>query len=180
MAKHSQPPEKSILLTRPTNGFYGVYSALREGNPFLLLVALMTILSEFLPILLANVPYNLTQSELTHVICARMTISILGLMIITVAISAFIKWPHMPVDPRSIAGAMYYVSEAHMLADFEGMSRMNSKDREKRIREIGTRYFYGDVMSSTGGRRMGVDGEGGLGMNATPYVGYQMNGTNNL
>jgi fluoride exporter len=175
MSSRAQAPERSILLTRPTNGFYGVYAAIKEGNIFLLLTALMTILSEFLPILLSNVPYNLAQTLTTHVVCARISISILGVMILVVLGSLFIRWPHMPVDPRSIAGAMYYVSGSHMLSDFAGVSAMNGREREQRVKEMGKRYFYGEVVGQDGRRRAGVDGDTGFGVldGSTAYVGGQ-------
>ncbi|KAK1969296.1 hypothetical protein LY78DRAFT_725842 [Colletotrichum sublineola] len=156
MDRQSQQPESSILLTRPTNSFYGIYAALLEGNVVLMLAAFMAILAEFLPILLSNIPYNLTQTLATHDICALTSISILALMLVTLVASLFIKWPHMPVDPRSIAGAMYYINESRMLEDFEGLSTLNSDDREKKVKELGRRYFYGAI-SGKDGRRMAVD-----------------------
>ncbi|KAK2059566.1 hypothetical protein LY76DRAFT_625760 [Colletotrichum caudatum] len=156
MDRQSQQPESSILLTRPTNSFYGVYAAILEGNVVLMLAAFMAILAEFLPILLTNVPYNLTQTLTTHNICAVTSISILALMLVTLVASLFTKWPDMPVDPRSIAGAMYYINESRMLEDFEGLSKLNSDDREKRVKELGRRYFYGAI-SGKDGRRMAVD-----------------------
>ncbi|KAK2038063.1 hypothetical protein LZ31DRAFT_609791 [Colletotrichum somersetense] len=156
MDRQSQHPESSILLTRPTNSFYGVYAAILEGNVVLMLAAFMAILAEFLPILLTNVPYNLTQTLATHNICAVTSISILALMLVTLVASLFTKWPDMPVDPRSIAGAMYYINESRMLEDFEGLSKLNSEDREKKVKELGRRYFYGAI-SGKDGRRMAVD-----------------------
>ncbi|KAL0944857.1 uncharacterized protein CTRU02_202744 [Colletotrichum truncatum] len=156
MARRSQSPEKSILLTRPTNGFYGMYAAVLDGNIILLLAAFMSILAEFLPILFANIPYNLTQTLESHNICARVSLAILAIMLITIIASLFIKWPEMPVDPRSIAGAMYYVNESRMLEDFEGLSKLDSKEREKRVKELGRRYFYGSITGRFG-KRMGVE-----------------------
>ncbi|OHW98058.1 hypothetical protein CSPAE12_03238 [Colletotrichum incanum] len=156
MDRHSQQPESSILLTRPTNSFYGIYAAILEGNVVLMLAAFMAILAEFLPILLTNIPYNLTQTLATHNICALTSVSILVLMLITLVASLFIKWPDMPADPRSIAGIMYYINESRMLEDFEGLSKLISKDREKKVKKLGRRYFYGAI-SGKDGRRMGVE-----------------------
>ncbi|WYZ44869.1 hypothetical protein EsH8_VIII_000185 [Colletotrichum jinshuiense] len=170
MGRRSQPPEKSILLTRPTNGFYGIYAAIIQGDVVLMLAAFMAILAEFLPILLANVPYNLTQTLNSHNVCTIMSVSIMAFMILTLAASLFIKWPEMPVDPRSIAGAMYYVNESRMLDDFEGLSKLNSEQREKRVKELGRRYFYGAV-TGTHGRRMGVESVESV--EDTAYTGHQ-------
>ncbi|KAF4930746.1 hypothetical protein CGCVW01_v000880 [Colletotrichum viniferum] len=156
MGRRSQPPEKSILLTRPTNGFYGLYAAILEGNIILMLAAFMSILAEFLPILFANVPYNLTQTLQSHNVCATISLTILALMLASMMASLFIKWPELPVDPRSIAGALYYVAESRMLEDFEGISKLDSEEREKKVKELGRRYFYGGLTGSNG-KRMGVE-----------------------
>ncbi|KAI8270192.1 hypothetical protein K4K58_011593 [Colletotrichum sp. SAR11_239] len=156
MGRRSQPPEKSILLTRPTNGFYGLYAAILEGNIILMLAAFMSILAEFLPILFANVPYNLTQTLKSHNVCATISLTILALMLASMVASLFIKWPELPVDPRSIAGALYYVAESRMLEDFEGLSKLDSEEREKKVKELGRRYFYGGL-TGINGKRMGVE-----------------------
>ncbi|KAK1990896.1 hypothetical protein LX36DRAFT_663816 [Colletotrichum falcatum] len=156
MDRRSQQPESSILLTRPTNSFYGIYAAIIEGDVVLMLAAFMAILAEFLPILLTNIPYNLTQTLATHNICALTSISILALMLVALVASLFTKWPDMPVDPRSIAGAMYYIDESRMLEDFEGLSELDSAEREKKVKELGRRYFYGAI-NGKNGKRMAVD-----------------------
>ncbi|KAK2729049.1 hypothetical protein CKAH01_10488 [Colletotrichum kahawae] len=156
MSRRSQPPEKSILLTRPTNGFYGLYAAILEGNLILMLAAFMSILAEFLPILFANVPYNLTQTLTSHNVCAVVSLTILALMLASMIASLFIRWPELPVDPRSIAGALYYVAESRMLEDFEGLSKLDSENREKKVKELGRRYFYGSL-TGISGKRMGVE-----------------------
>ncbi|KAK1624381.1 hypothetical protein BDP81DRAFT_437531 [Colletotrichum phormii] len=156
MGRRSQRPESSILLTRPTNGFYGIYAAILDGDIVLMLAAFMSIMAEFLPMLLANVPYNLTQTLSSHNVCSIISITILVLMMVAVGASLFIKWPEMPVDPRSIAGAMYYVNESRMLDDLEGLSQLSSFDRKKKVGELGRRYFYG-ALTGKYGMRMGVE-----------------------
>ncbi|KAK7450873.1 hypothetical protein CaCOL14_007237 [Colletotrichum acutatum] len=156
MRRRSQRPESSILLTRPTNGFYGIYAAIINGDIVLMLAAFMSIIAEFLPMLLANVPYNLTQTLNSHNVCSIISLTILVLMIVAVGASLFIKWPEMPVDPRSIAGAMYYVNESRMLDDFGGLSHLSSLERKKKVGELGRRYFYG-ALTGRPGRRMGVE-----------------------
>lgn len=72
----------------------------------------MAVLSEFLPALLANVPYRVVQTSQTHAACVYLSASIIGLMIVVTCASFVVEWPHMPVDPSTLAGAMYYVSAA--------------------------------------------------------------------
>jgi hypothetical protein len=46
-----------------------LWSAIKRRHPFLVIVALTAILSEFLPILLNNVPFKLTQTWTIHLVC---------------------------------------------------------------------------------------------------------------
>src|SRR5688572_30067797 len=81
MKRRPQPADRSVLVTRPTNEFYGIYAAVKQRQPFVAVVAFMTILAEFLPILLSNVPYSLTQVHDSSIICARITIVVLFLQL---------------------------------------------------------------------------------------------------
>ncbi|KAM0270631.1 hypothetical protein ACHAQH_009362 [Verticillium albo-atrum] len=160
MAKRAQPARRSILVTLPTNSFSGIATGIRTGDPVLFVVALMAVLSEFLPILLANVPYNLTQTHLTHDICARTSAGLLILMAAVVLASLFIRWPDMPVDPRSVGGAMWYVSESRWVSGLGGVTAMDKKERKKRVNELGGRWFYGNVFGMRG-EQLGVEVEDG-------------------
>jgi hypothetical protein len=174
MKQRPQPPDRSILVTRPTNEFYGIYAALKQRQPYLFVVALMTILAEFLPILLTNVPYSLTQVQISSIICARISIVILALQLLTIAYSFFVRWPHLPVDPRTIAGAMYYVTDSFMLPAFGGLALLDRPDKDARIRQMGRRYHYGVITGRSGKRRMGVDSDVSLTNEVdTAYRGYQ-------
>ncbi|KAH7310795.1 hypothetical protein B0I35DRAFT_514789 [Stachybotrys elegans] len=95
-----------------TNAFSGTFRALRPSSHdlYLAAVAFTAILAEFLPMLLSNVPYKVIQTWTTHAVCTWMTVSILGIMVILIGASFFINWPHLPVDPSTMAGSMYYVS----------------------------------------------------------------------
>jgi hypothetical protein len=158
-----QPPERSVLLSRPTNAFSGIYLAIRQRHPFYIAVSLATVLSEFLPVLLSNVPHKLTQVLAPTLVCTRLSLAVLGAMVLVVVWSFFVAWPPMPVDPRSVAGMMWYVCESRrLLDDCAGLAEVGGRERERRVREMGRRYFYGDVAKGNGGGRLGVDVHVGL------------------
>lgn len=162
MSTKAQLASDSILVTRPTNGFSGFWAALKHRQIYPGVVALMAILSEFMPILLTNVPFGLNQTENTHNFSARGAIAILLCMLLTMIGSFFIKWPNMPVDPRSIAGAMYYVGESNMVDQFSGLASVDKKEREKRIKEMGGRYWFGEILTKSGASRVGVERDDGM------------------
>jgi hypothetical protein len=156
MAQRTQPAAKSILLSPLTNPFSGIYTAVKHRQLFLFTTSLAAIFSEFLPLLLSNVPFSLAQPYDAAAVSAIMSCIFLSVLIAVVVASFFVRYPPMPVDPRSIAGAMYYVSQSHMITDFSGISRLDAKEREQRVKEMGRRYFYGVLVGGTW-RRMGVD-----------------------
>jgi len=162
MYRRPQPPSRSILLHRPTNPFSGIYVAGRHRHAFLLCTSASAILSEFLPILLSNVPYNLSQTRLSHDVCTIIATATLAAMAACLVVSFLVRWPPMPIDPRSVAGALWYVTESPaLLAGLEGVALLDGAALEDRVKRLGCRYYYGPV-GATGGR-VGVDAHLGHG-----------------
>lgn len=94
----------------------------------------------------------------TQLACAWLSIAILALMILVLVASFFKTWPHMPVDPRTVAGAMFYVCDSWMLESLQDLSTMGKKDRDLELRYRRLRYGYGNISGATSGKeRMGVD-----------------------
>lgn len=113
---HPSRARDAVNMDISTNPLSGLARSLdfRSGTHdwYLATVAAVAVLSEFLPALLANVPYRVVQTSQTHAACVYLSASIIGLMIVVTFASFFVEWPHMPVDPSTLAGAMYYVSAA--------------------------------------------------------------------
>ncbi|KAI0598657.1 hypothetical protein F4775DRAFT_553791 [Biscogniauxia sp. FL1348] len=158
LSNSPQTARRSILLAPPTNAFSGLWSSVRRRHGFLAVVALTSILSEFLTMFLSNVPYRVTQTFLVHNICTWSAVGIICVMILVVACSFLVRWPRrMPVDPSTIAGAMYYVCDSHMLESFSGMSVLEKKERDRRVNAMGLRYEFGEMRGASGKERVGVD-----------------------
>lgn len=158
LSKSPQLARDSVLLSPSLHAATGLWSAVRRRHHFLVVVALVAIASEFMPILLNNVPMRVTQTYLTHLVCTWLAVGVLGVMWLVVLASFWVKWPHMPVDPSTVAGSMYYVCDSWMMYGFEGLSTLKKKDRDWRVGEMGLRYEYGDIQGVSGLRRYGVDG----------------------
>ncbi|KAF7539159.1 hypothetical protein G7054_g2387 [Neopestalotiopsis clavispora] len=156
----SQRPQKakhSILLSPPTNSFSSVLSGIRRRHVLLAVVGVTALLSEFLTIFLSNVPYRATQTFLAARICAYGSIGIIATMTLVVVSSLFVKWPHMPVDPSTIAGAMYYVCDSWMLRDLKHFGEMGRDDCNTRMNAMDQEYTYGEFVGQSGTLRIGVD-----------------------
>jgi hypothetical protein len=78
-------------------------------------------------------------------------------MILVVGGSFFVKWHSMPVDPTTIAGAMYYVCDSWLVTEAEGTSTLNRADRDYHINCQGNQYEFGEMTGLSGTRRVGVN-----------------------
>ena len=144
---------QAILATPTTNPFSGACAALAQNQPLLFCAACMAVLAELLPVLLANIPYALTQTLLTHTVCTYLALGVLGAMVLVLGGTVvLVRWPDVPLDPRTVAGAVYYV------AGSEGLVREVVAARGGG-REMDGRYFYGgERVDEAGGRgRVVVD-----------------------
>lgn len=161
LSKYTLSAERSILLSPPTNAFCGLYSAFRQRSIFLGVVSFTTILSELiLPVTLSHVPFSHLDTYETQLVCAWFSISILALMILVIVYSFSINWPHMPVDPRTIAGAMFYVCDSWMLSAMEGLATLGKKERDSMMRAQRLRYKFTSSEGVSGKERMKVDMRG--------------------
>ncbi|KAI0001538.1 hypothetical protein F4779DRAFT_631085 [Xylariaceae sp. FL0662B] len=102
---------KALHMTPPVNSFSGIWSSLATGRRDLYLAAVSgtAILSEILPLFVSIILDRGIQNQLAQEICTWMAVGILCVMILTACGSFFVAWPHMPIDPSTVAGAMYYV-----------------------------------------------------------------------
>lgn len=152
MARGLQTADRSVLSRRPVYAVTGLYWGIRERDPLVFMTSLMAVLAQFLPITLANVPYDLTQTESTNSICSRLSVALLAVMICALFGMLFVSFPPLPVDPRSVAGAMWYVADARWVSKLEGVTLMTGKERERRMEELGGRWYYGMADTRVGNR----------------------------
>lgn len=73
-----------------------------------------------------------------------------------------VRWPGLPVDPSTVAGAMYYVADSKVVEMVEGYTQLNGKERNDVIKAMGGRFEFGEVWGVSGRRRVGVDVAEGL------------------
>lgn len=78
-------------------------------------------------------------------------------MIGAVAGSFLIHWPNLPVNPSTIAGAMFYVCDSQMLDMFDDLARKDKRARDLDVRAMGGRYAYGQTVGTNEKNRVKVD-----------------------
>ncbi|KAI0458226.1 hypothetical protein F5B21DRAFT_512072 [Xylaria acuta] len=76
------------------------------------------------------------QSAFWPLISIWISVGILSFTIIVIVTSFFIKWPYITAHPRSIAGAIYYISDSPMLERFDGLSILKRKERDQRVMKL--------------------------------------------
>lgn len=160
MRDRALPAERSILPSPPTNALSGLRSALRQRHAYLALAALASLLAELaLPVALSRVPFSAAETFATQVACAWLAAAVLGLAVLSIAASFLVRWPHMPVDPRTVADAMYYACDSWMVQSLggAGVAVLGTADRDLEVRYLRHRYGYGRINGMSGRGRVGVD-----------------------
>ncbi|KAI0418768.1 hypothetical protein F5X98DRAFT_109463 [Xylaria grammica] len=156
LAERPREASQSILRASPTNAFSGLRHAAQTRRSFLGIVSLASIFAQFLSIFLSNVPYRVTQTFLVSQLSIWTAVGIMSFMILIILSSFFVKWPDMPVNPSTIAGAMYYVSDISVVDKFEGLSTMDKKERDRTVTDMALLYEFGETGSAPGSSRIGL------------------------
>jgi len=158
LSRCPQTADRSILVSPSTNAFLGFGPALVRRDWITAVIALNTVLSKFTPIMLANIPFNLTQTWTVHLVYAWLTVGILGFMIVSLGLwSVIVKYPYLPVDPGNLLGQIAYVCDSAMVDDFRGKSLLKSKERDKAVMALSLKYKFGKIVGLSGEVRPGID-----------------------
>ncbi|KAI1114806.1 hypothetical protein F5Y14DRAFT_412904 [Nemania sp. NC0429] len=156
LAERPREASRTILSAPPTNAFSGLWRAARTHRPFLGFVSLASILSESLGIFLGNVRFQVTQTLFVFQLCTWSAVGIMSIMVLVLSASFFMRWPDMPIEPSSIAGAMYYVCDSNVADRFEGLSTLNKQQRDRIVIDMALLYEFSEMMSATGGSKIGL------------------------
>jgi len=151
----------SILLPLATDH----YSALTYGirSSFLMAAsALPTALSDFLPLLMANIPFRRTTTWNAHAICSWIVVGIVGFMVVDLVLLLSVLIAARPkfylnaklVSNASIAAALVVLwgSDA-LMEQFRGFSTWSTRERDRVVIELAQRYDIGWIWSEVSGYR---------------------------
>ncbi|KAM7189896.1 hypothetical protein V8F33_009805 [Rhypophila sp. PSN 637] len=157
-SKDSQTASRSaanMMRPRSSSIFSGLFRAVANGNVVLSAVAFAGVLSKFLPVVLSNVPFRLTLTWTTFVVCTWISVSVLAVMILVMIASFFVRKPDMPVDPGTIAGKMYYVCDSQVTNDIGEMDGREGRLEDRML--PGLKYRFGKIVGVSGRERTGID-----------------------
>ncbi|KAJ8064719.1 hypothetical protein OCU04_007038 [Sclerotinia nivalis] len=145
-------PQNSILAPVHMSPYTALIPSLRRKHYLVSWISFCSILSEFLPITLANIPYSNTETRLVLLTCFYLAMGILSLMIIGVIILLF-RPRHcvksLPKKPCTIAARLGYLAPAgevdnsSLLRNVDGLALLQREDRDARVIAKGTLYSMG-------------------------------------
>lgn len=156
LARAPADAKHSILLTLPVCALTGVWAGIKRRDYLLAIVASCSVMSQFLPLLLANVPSAVVQTKAANLVCSWMAVTIIVIMIMVLVGSFFYRWPRMLADPTTIMGMMFYTCDSTIMQRFEGLSTLKCKERDRKIQMMGLQYAFGEKTGEFGERGLGL------------------------
>ncbi|KAH7120732.1 hypothetical protein EDB81DRAFT_627223, partial [Dactylonectria macrodidyma] len=155
MSRRPAKLEHSILMPLNPNPYVGIITYLARRHKLLALVSIVTVLSDFLPIMFANVPFSNAITWETHEICMWTSVGVLSFMLAVLALIAGIllcKFPHhhlpfTPTDFATLAAVLYLVCRSEdCLAQLQSLSVAREADIKKWIKALDSRYSIISIM----------------------------------
>ncbi|KAH6723420.1 hypothetical protein BKA61DRAFT_648571 [Leptodontidium sp. MPI-SDFR-AT-0119] len=153
----SSHPNDSILVPIWTSPFTAIVPSLRRGHFFVALICFVSLLSEFLPICLANISFSPAITKMTYEVCNFISMGVLILMVgcILFLIGRPMRVRPLPRSPATVASVGVYlagresewVGEGHggLMDGLDGASLLERTERDDFVREKGVLYAMGVV-----------------------------------
>ncbi|KAH7395537.1 hypothetical protein BKA64DRAFT_708932 [Cadophora sp. MPI-SDFR-AT-0126] len=159
--KKGAPAASTVLLTPSPNPIPGMFRAIRRLAIFQFIIDLSTVLCDPLTVSLANVPFSSGMTYETFVICVWISVSILGLMLLTLSV-VLVRIGRFGGEvkvPNTLGGKMKLLAGSHMVERFRHLGDMDTETRNNIVKGWGSTYKIGTVFGVDGIRREGVDFE---------------------
>lgn len=147
--------EDSILIPVWMDPFSALLPSLRRGHFLVALICFVTILSEFLPIALANIGFSPAMTKTAYTVCNYLSMAILIIMLGSILTLIFRPRNHikeLPRSPTTLASILLYITSTGymdgpgLLDNFEGMSLLSTGERNSYIEGLGNYYSMGLVV----------------------------------
>ncbi|TEY54133.1 hypothetical protein BOTCAL_0242g00030 [Botryotinia calthae] len=145
-------PQNSILAPVHMSPYSALIPCITRKHYLVSWISFCSILSEFLPITLANIPYSNTGTFLVLLTCFYLAMAILSLMIIGV-ILLLLRSRHnvksLPRKPCTIAARLEYlapageVGDSNLLRSLDGLDSLEREERDAQVISKGKLYSMG-------------------------------------
>ena len=147
--------------------FSAIIPSLRQKHFLIANIAFLSILSELLPICLANVTYSAATTQPAYEACNDISLAILILMLISMFV--LILKPtkgvkRLPRNPDTVASVLVYLAgqsgvskREGLLASMKGLENVNTEERNETISGWGRTYSLG--LDKSGELKVDEDGQ---------------------
>jgi hypothetical protein len=159
MSRRPSKLERSILMPLNPNPYVGVITYVARRHKLLAVVAIVTVLSDFLPIMFANVPFSNAITWKTHRICVWTSVGVLTFMlavlILVVGILLYkFRRRHLPFTATglaTLAAVLYLVCRSEdYLAQVQYLPVAREADIMKWIKALDSRYSIISIIGEDG------------------------------
>lgn len=147
----------SILLSPHSNPFTGLFHSLKNSHYFNAYISFVAILCEPLIVALANIPFKPGLAFVAYRACTFVTIAVLSMMLIGLVWMLCRKKTPAFRTPETLADMMIALCGSRMLADFKGLSDLDTRERDAVVGGWGKRYAMGTLVGVDGVERDGID-----------------------
>ncbi|KAF4627437.1 hypothetical protein G7Y89_g10715 [Cudoniella acicularis] len=151
LLKGSSAPQDLILLPTWQSPLSAVIRLLRRHHYLTAIVSAISLPTEFLPLLLTNIPFSFGTIKLAYTICNHAVMAILTLMIITTVVLIFRKPSGVGGllrKPDNLASVAVYLAgegDKCIFDSFAGLSVVRKEERDSIVKDIGVVYSPGFV-----------------------------------
>lgn len=165
MSQHPTKPKHSILMPLSPNPYVGIATYLDRRHKLLALVSVVAVLSDFLPIVLANVPFNNAITWITFNLCTWVSVGVLGFMLVVLAIVAGVilfsspshHFPFASSDLDTLAAVLYLACRSEdFLAQLQSLSLAGKAEVQKRMKTLNSRYSIISVVGEDGNPHVAI------------------------
>jgi hypothetical protein len=155
----SSSPLNTLLRTTTATPYLTLPFAIARFEPFTALIAFCYILSEILVIVVVTIPYSSDEYWMAFLAGTYITISILGLQILTfIAMVTWWRWttPNLDQDPDTLTGVWTLLAASGIREDFDDMGTAGREDLVRTVMAWDKQYWLGEVVGEDGVMRMGI------------------------
>ncbi|KAL3425230.1 hypothetical protein PVAG01_04511 [Phlyctema vagabunda] len=153
----SAKPEDSILVYTYMSPISALASSLVRRHYLTSLISFVALLSEILPIALANIPFSPAATREAYSVCTYIAMAVLAIMILTLVLFVIFRHTrarhlhHLPRQPVTIASTLVYLAtetrdhRGSMIESLAGLVFVGAKERDTMVRAMGRRYGMGRI-----------------------------------
>ena len=127
-------PMDLLLLQNTPYPLTSFWPMVRTGHFVIPLVALITLLSVPLTLVLTSIPFSSATAFSAYIASHWLSVAIIVIMLLTLIVLCFYKEPELPVKPDVIGAHLYYLYRSKTGEDWKGLGQLGTGERDRVLR----------------------------------------------